>query len=529
MRVSLLTSASAELMMNDNQHHHLTAGPADLRRSYTKLDFTVNNANCSRERNSCSRQTPQHHRHNQVRDTGIRRRSNAMPSNRGKPTMEIYRPPNVRSDVLQNGLSANPNPRLNVHAKEFTMKQGELSNSRSAVIVPGTLNNRDLNHTQASHHALQQSKSSCNILHPLQHSKSSGNVLHTLRQSCSSGSILQGPRVHFQLDTEDSEQQILDLVTPPVKVPVSAGMRSPMKSYSTAEIKSTIGLSNDVNKMHGAHDVELAEQSEVHVVMGLRSVHLPMSTPLPSLKRSRSLGAADMAARQHAHVMEAPELGNFSPEVQTVISKAIADPNKVSARSLMDLVRQIMERAISSVYFALPAAKLCITIIEKETKETFLESLLNLCQQWYQERDRVLKNGSNIGASPVPHFCAFMQFLNEMYCELKRRQLQLKTQYDGVPPGLVLLTLVYKCCLDCLKPPSSQGETDSLFFVLTSIGRDLENELPTHIPLLLASVRDAFLEPAAVPAIKKTLLQLIELHASRWQLPARAVMYYTAH
>lgn len=45
--------------------------------------------------------------------------------------MEIYRPPNVRSDVLQNGLSANPNPRLNVHAKEFTMKQGELSNSSS--------------------------------------------------------------------------------------------------------------------------------------------------------------------------------------------------------------------------------------------------------------------------------------------------------------------------------------------------------------------------------------------------------------
>lgn len=70
--------------------------------------------------------------------------------------------------------------------------------------------------------------------------------------------------------------------------------------------------------------MELAEQSEVHTVTGLRSVHLPMSTSPSSLKRSRSLGAADMAARQHAHVMEAPELGNFSPEVQTVISKAVA-------------------------------------------------------------------------------------------------------------------------------------------------------------------------------------------------------------
>lgn len=72
-------------------------------------------------------------------------------------------------------------------------------------------------------------------------------------------------------------------------------------------------------------------------------------------------------------------------------------------------------------------------------------------------------------------------------------------------------------------------QTDSLFFVLTSIGRDLENELPGQVPVLLASVRDAFLKTAAIPAIKKTLLQLIELHASRWQLPAPAVMYYTAH
>jgi len=41
----------------------------------------------------------------------------------------------VRSDVVQNGLSANLNPRLNVHAKEFTMKQGDLSTSRYAYYV----------------------------------------------------------------------------------------------------------------------------------------------------------------------------------------------------------------------------------------------------------------------------------------------------------------------------------------------------------------------------------------------------------
>jgi hypothetical protein len=41
----------------------------------------------------------------------------------------------VRTDVLQNGLSTNSNPRLNVHAKEFTMKQGDLSTSRYAKYV----------------------------------------------------------------------------------------------------------------------------------------------------------------------------------------------------------------------------------------------------------------------------------------------------------------------------------------------------------------------------------------------------------
>jgi hypothetical protein len=63
--------------------------------------------------------------------------------------------------------------------------------SRSAVNIPGTLNNRDSHQIRAAQHALQQSKSTCNIMHPLQHSKSSGNVLHTLQQSCSSGNIVQ--------------------------------------------------------------------------------------------------------------------------------------------------------------------------------------------------------------------------------------------------------------------------------------------------------------------------------------------------
>jgi hypothetical protein len=73
--------------------------------------------------------------------------------------------------------------------------------------------------------------------------------------------VFQGPRVHFQLDAGEAEQQILEMVTPSVKVP-SAGMKSPLKSYSTAEMKTTIGLNNDVHKTHAVSDVYLEKVSQ---------------------------------------------------------------------------------------------------------------------------------------------------------------------------------------------------------------------------------------------------------------------------
>lgn len=70
-------------------------------------------------------------------------------------------------------------------------------------------------------------------------------------------------------------------------------------------------------------------------------------------------------------------------------------------------------------------------------------------------------------------------------------------------------------------------QIECLFYVLTCIGRDLETHLAEQLDGLLASVRDAFLNSnASAPAIRRTLLQLIELQASRWQLPGNTVLYY---
>lgn len=55
----------------------------------------------------------------------------------------------------------------------------------------------------------------------------------------------------------------------------------------------------------------------------------------------------------------------------------------------------------------------------------------------------------------------------------------------------------------------------------------MEMHLPQQLDVLLALIRDAFLNSSvAAPTIRRTLLQLIELQASHWQLPGNTVLYY---
>jgi len=119
------------------------------------------------------------------------------------------------------------------------------------------------------------------------------------------------------------------------------------------------------------------------------------------------------------------KLGVFGKEMEAIIAQSLEDPNSLSARSHMELVRQIFTKVVESQKISELAARLCIYIIERERKETFLESLLNTCQEWYHERDRIIR-------SEAGRWAAFMSFLNELYGLLKRKQKRLggmKSQY----------------------------------------------------------------------------------------------------
>lgn len=387
---------------------------------------------------------------------------------KGKPTMEIYRPPNVRTDLIH---PQHPSAKLNVHAKEFTMN-----------------------------HELQNSKSSSNLMHafdsiPLQHSKSSGTVLRSI---------------------PSTPPGLISIVPAPLALPL-------LHSASTHALLSHLPrvnfqISNDAIPTQMYHN-----HSPAPNFGGWN--HHPPGMNLNNVKRSKSLGAADsreLAAKLKGISNEEADLGQFPPEEQANLKLAMEDPNQLPSRALMDLIKTIMERVVEGIRYSEAGAKLCMSIIEKEKNQTFIESLINTCQQWYQERDKILRG---IKAGDGTRFTAFMWFLTEMCGQLKRHKHQC--QYENIQPDLVLLSILAKCCQACVSLPiKCLPETECLFFVLTSIGRDLENELPSQLEQLLASVRDGFLATAGSPAIRRTLLQLIELHASNWQLPGSSVLYY---
>ncbi|XP_016838544.1 transcriptional regulator ovo isoform X1 [Nasonia vitripennis] len=436
-------------------------------------------------------------RNTKMRDAVLQKRNNNVATLKSKPSLEIYRPPG--SCVRTDGTTANAtNPQLNVHAKEFTMKQNDL-------------------------HLPKSQSNSMDRPYYLQHSKSSGNIHRYLYAQ------QQQQQQHQQQQQQQQQHQQLHYPLqhqlspgphhhPPNYHPLMTAMRQPHALNTSASSGNILHNSGRVHFSVEPHDMKTPTPKPGKLTKSLSFVSSY------GLRRSKSFTAADVLAARAMNIADASELGKFPPDVQETLLKAIDDPNVLSSRALMELVRHILERVVENQRCAAPAAKICITIIEKEVKETFLESLLNTCQAWYQERIRLLQN-----VSDCHHFSAFMTFLNEMYCQLKRRQLQLKTQQEGVPPGRVLLTLLWKCCQDCLRPPmiNSPAEANCLFYILTCVGKDLAMELPAQLQQLLGSVRDAFLnEDNTPPAVRKTLLQLIELHAAHWQLPAPAVVYY---
>ncbi|KAJ2949309.1 hypothetical protein O0L34_g6262 [Tuta absoluta] len=550
----------------------------ELQRSYRMQDFATPGV-IMRERSFVRPQSHHNMHHTQFPNHG-KRRSMILTNAKGKPTLEIYRPPGVRTDGVAattgGGAAATSNTnKLNVHAKEFTMAKPADHHNRPAMGMGytsvGLQHSRSaVLHAQVPPHyrpvmphsaALLNSQSSGNVpqaVSVLQHccsavqhylpvmphsaallnSQSSGNVpqaVSVLQHCCSAVQhylpVMPHSAALLNSQSSGNVPQAVSVLqhccsAVPHYQPVMPHSAALLNSQSSGNVPQASGPRVHFKLQPQTTIISEKKKSPPSSLTNGNGKSIRPQAFTPGLKRSKSLTSADTLASGMAALglaADAGDLGSFPPDIQECIDKALEDPNAVSARTLMDAVGHLVSRAVESPRYALPAARRCISVVEHELTETFLESLLNTCQQWYHDRERLL--GAVVGGGR-PRLMAFLSFLLEMYCQLRRRAIQRRGGASA-QPGQVLLTLICKCCEDCIRQAvPSPSDTENLFFVLTYIGRDLESQLPGELERLLSAVRDAFLQPAAPPSIRRTLLQLIELHASRWQLPGQAVLYY---
>lgn len=269
-----------------------------------------------------------------------------------------------------------------------------------------------------------------------------------------------------------------------------------------------------------------------------------------ALKRSKSFGGNDVMETAAVSF----ERDAFPLEYHGLIRRALHDPNSLSSRQLMELVRLICSKAVESLQNAEHSAQMCFAIIEKENGDTFLESLLNSCREWYNERDKLLRSSFTTSSSTVTtqfgggskRWTAYISFLTGLYMRLKSQHHQSvhrqgqPTKNAGDSSGstsptpavthqtLSLLRLLYECSQIILKPPSLNNvvEIECLRSMLTTVGRQLENDAPQRMQQIVTLLRDAFINPSISSQIRKTILELVELHASQWHLDLPQSMYY---
>ncbi|XP_003741755.1 MIF4G domain-containing protein A [Galendromus occidentalis] len=270
--------------------------------------------------------------------------------------------------------------------------------------------------------------------------------------------------------------------------------------------------------------------------VGVKSVHFSPSKSSNSLKRSKSFAAQTNQGSGHGHSHHTQQQQVLSQAIQAqdenghssaalndpLVKKALSDPNMLTLMQIMEVVRSICGKATEGIQHAGPSAQLCLSIIEKENGVTFLESLLNSCREWYNDRDKLLRSPQEGSAIPK-RWTAYVTFVAELYYRLRPQRLI-------TPRAVTLCTLLYDCLELLLKPTSLKNPTEleCLRTVLSVVGKQIDADAPQRMNNLVNHMRDSFLGTISAnnQQMRKSILELIELRASSWQFDLQQSMYY---
>ncbi|XP_077485251.1 MIF4G domain-containing protein B-like [Amblyomma americanum] len=243
---------------------------------------------------------------------------------------------------------------------------------------------------------------------------------------------------------------------------------------------------------------------------------------MPWLRKDQSAIRSRPPLRQPKCALgDEPQSANASLHTQNedLIKKALQDLNAFSTEQMTELVAGICERATQGE----PVVHLCLFLIAKYSDGKFLNTLLSTCSEWLDKRDQFLRPLNKL--EPVQHrWRVFVSFVDQLLLWLPRR-----SRDEHMKHGILFLAkLLCKCCHDILETLSlgSTSEMECLRSVLTSTGKAIEHVDPDLMKSLVQRMREALLEPELSALGRKTLLQLIELRASGWQLNRAQQKYY---
>ncbi|CAN0325014.1 unnamed protein product [Lampetra planeri] len=182
--------------------------------------------------------------------------------------------------------------------------------------------------------------------------------------------------------------------------------------------------------------------------------------------------------------------------------------------ALSGVVSALFEGAVANRSVAALIARLCSRMLALAPHgNKFRGLLLNALQCEYGQR-------ADTRRRDVERWLGFVTFLCEVYGTMRS---------SASEPYRVLAIPVYTCLQELLK--AEEFKEDAVLcccLELQSVGRLLEEQLPGVMTETLALVRDKILSPSESALSRSLLLEVVELHATRWsRLAPHASRYYT--
>ncbi|RWS31647.1 MIF4G domain-containing protein-like protein [Leptotrombidium deliense] len=263
---------------------------------------------------------------------------------------------------------------------------------------------------------------------------------------------------------------------------------------------------------------------------------MPMKS---ALKRSKSFGY--QTSDEYVRILSVLD-SDLSPDHQTLVRRALESPNTLVMTQVMEIVTIICSKATQKSSNCHPMAKMAMNIIDRDSGNTFIDSLVTCLREWFNERDKLLRHSS------ITRWTAYVSFVTELYLNIRCKHRHVKLLIANIDQDnddnelqqfLVakqfrsLAVLLYDCCQSIIASlavsPSPTVDVECLQSVLRTVGRFMEEDNSSRMQQLMISIRDVFINAQRYKLTsmsQKSLLEVIEFRASKWQFSLSQQLYY---